>query len=52
MKNFWLVRRRKKQFLKRLNEVNNLIEEVIARKLRKLKGGAPWRRKKDTKIQP
>jgi len=53
MKNFWLVRRRKKQFHKRLEQVNNLIEKVIAKRLlQHFRGGAPWRQKKDTKTLP
>lgn len=52
MQNFWLKRRKKRVVEKRLGEVNAIVQAVINNKIRQLKGGGQWRRKKDTKTQP
>lgn len=49
MKNFWLERRKKKILANRLNQIDQLIKRSINRRL---KGGASWQTKKDTKTQP
>jgi len=54
MKNFWLARRRKKEFHQRLEMVNGIIQVAINRRLQKLKmvarGKTGWQ-KNGTKTQ-
>jgi hypothetical protein len=53
VKNFWLARRRKKEFAQRINMVNGIIQGAINHRLQKLKmvakGKIGWQQKKDTK---
>jgi hypothetical protein len=53
MKNFWLMRRRKRAFAQRINQLSNIIQGAVDKKLKdRLGGNKTWRRKKDTKIRP
>ena len=52
MKNFWLARRRKRVFASRINQLSNLIQGVVDKKLKDRLGGKTWRRKKDTRTRP
>ena len=49
MKNYWLIRHRKKQFIKRLDQVNEMMRSVIIQRLMKRIGRKRWQQKNGIK---
>lgn len=49
MKNYWLIRHKKKQFAKRLGQVNEMMRSVIVQRLIQRIGRKRWQRKNATK---